>query len=124
MRALTLLSLILLGLAVGGCPICSTGEMTEVGGDHGGRIRAGDVLSLQARYDDWTVGPGACGGHWTVNDVEGGLPELGTIDSCGRYQAPAAFPTGVTRLYLAATKYGPGCADCCPAAGVTFPVIQ
>ena len=124
MRALGLLLVVpALAVVLGGCPICSTGEMTEVGGDHGGRVHAGDVLSLRARYDDWMVGPGACGGHWTVNEVEGGLAELGTVDSCGRYQAPATFPAGVTRLNIAASKYGPGCADCCPAAGIVLTVV-
>lgn len=119
MRALALAMVLL-----GGCPWCPTGEMTEVGGDHGGQVHASDVLSLRARYDDWTVGPDACGGIWTVNEVEGGSAELGTIDGCGRYQAPAAFPADLTRVAIGASKYGPGCADCCPAASTVLTVVR
>lgn len=121
MRAL---ALAMLSVVLGGCPICPTGEMGEVGGDHGGQVRAGDVISLRASYGDWSVGAGTCGGHWSVNDVEGGLAELGTVDSCGRYQAPAGFPAGVARVTIVASQYGDGCADCCPAASTALTVVR
>ena len=111
-------------LLLGGCPICPTGEMTEVGGQHGGQVRAGEVVTLHASYGDWAVGPGACGGQWSVNGLAGGSIELGTVDRCGRYQAPATLPAAITRVDVGASQFGDGCFDCCPAASTVLTFVR
>lgn len=110
-------------LVLPGCPWCPTGELEVVSGAAtDGVIAPGEVVELRATYgDDWEAGPGACGGHWYVNLVEGGSAELGTIDACGRYVAPSVFPDGLAELQLEAAEHGRGeCADCCPSAVRSF----
>ena len=117
-RALSLLGLSVLALV--GCPICPSPHMAILEGSED--VRPGDVVQLRARYGDWEAGPERCGDHWYVNLVEGGTAELGTIDPCGRYQAPpVAFPNGLVKIEIEATKYEyEGCLDCCPYAYIAL----
>ena len=105
-------------LCLSACPICPDPQMDVVTGSVD--VGPGEIVQLRARYGDWEQGPGACGGHWSVNGVENGDLTIGVIDSCGRYQAPAAFPAELDRLDILASKYGDGCADCCPFAVTTL----
>lgn len=108
-----------LAMALAGCPLCPDPHMDILEGSR--EVHPGDVVQLRARYDDWQSGPDHCGAHWQVNQVEGGSAELGTIDSCGRYQAPEVFPEGLTRLEVEASKYlSYDCADCCPYASIVL----
>jgi hypothetical protein len=82
-------------------------------------VRGGDAIDLHAYYGDWEVGSGHCGGFWYVNSVEGGTAELGTVDDCGHYQAPAVLPANLEIVTIEATEWdliNAGCADCCPYA--------
>lgn len=90
--------------------------MDVVDGDR--EVSPGAVVQLHASYGDWQAGaPDHCVAHWYVNYIEGGSHEVGTIDRCGRYQAPAAFPPGLALLGIEASEYVyDGCADCCPYA--------
>jgi len=113
-----LLSLSLVALP--GCTICPSPHMEIVKGSR--EVHPGEVVQLRARYGDWEAGPGRCGNHWFVNLVEGGTTELGTVDFCGRYQAPSvAFPQGLVRIEIEATQHEyEGCADCCPYAYIAL----
>lgn len=93
--------------------------MSVVVGSDGSHVRGGDTIDLRAHYGDWVVGPGHCGGFWYVNSVEGGTAELGTIDDCGRYQAPAVLPANLEIVTIEVADWdliNAGCADCCPYA--------
>ena len=104
----------LLLLLMAGC-LCPCSEMHIVSGNQERTVEPGDEVQLEAEYGDWKAGPGRCGAHWYVNYVEGGTEELGTIDSCGRYQAPESFPPGLAVLVIEASEHGLYlCADCCP----------
>jgi len=107
-------------LVLAGCVICPSSDMEILAGSQ--EVKPAEVVQLRARYGDWESGPERCGGHWHVNLVEGGTTELGTINDCGRYQAPAvAFPDGLVRLEIEATKHDyEGCADCCPYAYIAL----
>jgi hypothetical protein len=109
-------------LALGGCPSCPTGSMSPVGTDPHGIVHGGDSLAFQAEYGDWTSGPGACGGHWYVQHVEGGADEVGHVDNCGHYTAPATFAAGSPDIVIEASQFGlaGSCADCCPYATTTL----
>ncbi len=112
-------ALLLPPLLLAGCPICPTGELEVVSGAVAEDVIApGEIVVLRATYGgDWTAGAGACGGHWYVNDVEGGSAALGTIDACGRYIAPPVFPDDLAQLEVEASEHAAGtCADCCPSA--------
>ncbi len=109
-----------LGL-VAGCMMCPSSEMAIVAGPDDGTVHAGDVIDLRAGYGDWHSGPGECDGRWYVNAVRGGTPEVGTIDDCGHYQAPATLPAGLELIVIEATdgwELPNGCADCCPYAKI------
>jgi len=113
---------LLLPLVLAGCPMCPGSEM-EVSGGASGEVHPGDTLVLRAHYgDDWQSGPEHCGGNWYVNHVLGGSPEVGTIDTCGRYRAPAAFTPGLQLVLIEAADFvlPYGCADCCPYASVAL----
>ena len=98
---------------IAGC--CPTPDMRIVEGNQDRFVMPGDLIQLEASYGEWQAGPGRCGAHWHVNFVEGGTPELGTIDDCGLYQAPETFPPGLQVLAIEATEHGlRSCADCCP----------
>jgi hypothetical protein len=105
-------------MLLGGCPSCPTGSMTVVDGPDDGQVRAGDLLDLRASYGGWEAGPGECGGDWAVNHVRGGSPEVGTIDDCGHYVAPAVLPEGLELVFIEAADFSLAgdCADCCPYA--------
>jgi len=107
-------------VSLGGCPICPPSEMNVVGGPDDGHVEAGDVIVLRATYGDWAVGPSHCGGDWAVNHVRGGSAEVGTIDACGTYTAPAVFPDGLALVVIEAAdlNLANGCADCCPYATI------
>jgi len=120
-------SLALLALLpfVTACPVCPDPEMRIVEErNQAGVVLAGDIVHFEATYGDWHAGGRHCGAHWYVGGVEGGTAELGTIDDCGQYQAPAAFPTSVREVLIGASEYGDGCADCCPWAYVTLVPIR
>jgi hypothetical protein len=105
-----------------GCYDCP-GSVMEVSGGVAGEVRPGDTLVLRAHYgDEWQAGPEHCGGNWSVNHVLGGSPEVGTIDTCGRYQAPPAFTPGLELVVIEAADFTlpDGCADCCPYASVAL----
>lgn len=117
--------LLLLGMlcAPAGCDLvlCHDGEIT--GTPAGSIVRPGDVFDLHASIPliDVDFGPNDCGGHWYVNHIEGGSPEVGTIDSCGHYVAPASFVAGFENIFIEMTDWDMvhgGCADCCPSAYV------
>ena len=98
--------------------MCPTPEMDVVEGST--KVHPDDAVSLRARYGDWESGPGHCGGLWYVARVLGGNDEVGTIDDCGHYQAPAAFTPGLQRILVEATDWElpNGCADCCSYASI------
>jgi hypothetical protein len=81
-------------------------------------VPPGESVQFEFRYDGDTYStPGACGGHWYVNGVEGGTDATGTITPCGRYTAPAT-PLA-EQPFIEATKYpAGGCLDCCPYASI------
>jgi hypothetical protein len=106
MRALSTLLLV-------GC--CPRPQMEILEGS--AQVGPGEIVQLRASHGGWQVGPGACGGHWYVDEVLGGSSETGTVDSCGRYEAPEAFPEGLERIEVLASEFESGtCADCCPYA--------
>jgi hypothetical protein len=106
-------------LLLAGCPLCPSPQMTIVSGSV--TVAPGAVVDLRASYGDWQVGPGRCGGHWTVNLVEGGDATVGTIDTCGRYTAPATFPDSLTSIDIEASEYPRGqCSDCCPFGALSL----
>jgi hypothetical protein len=108
-----------LALALAGCPICSDGELRIVAGAD--PVAPGGTVSLELHYDSVVFGPGHCGGHWSVDDLEGGSAAVGTIDTCGQYLAPAVAPDHAVRI--TAAQYGAGaCADCCPSGSRTLTV--
>jgi hypothetical protein len=108
MRALSTILLV-------GC--CPRPEMEILEGQ--AEVGPAEIVQLQASHGDWRVGPGACGGHWYVDEVEGGSAETGTVDSCGRYEAPEAFPAGLESVQIVASEFESGmCADCCPYASI------
>ena len=84
-----------------------------------GTVGPGHTIQLRAHYGDWEAGPGRCGADWYVNGVEGGTPELGSIDDCGLYRAPAAdFPPGLALVAIDVSEPAVHslCAECCPYA--------
>src|SRR5437016_3662767 len=83
-----------------------------------------DAIDLRATYGDFDVGPDHCGGFWYVNRIELGNAEVGTIDTCGHYQAPAAFVAGLEVVMIEVSDWDMrgGCADCCPYAMVQLEV--
>jgi hypothetical protein len=105
-----------------GCPICPCGGMEVVEGRDDGKVEAGDVIELRAHYGGWSAGPGNCNGSWAVNHIIGGNAEVGTIDDCGRYQAPAVMPAGLESILIEAADYDLRalCVDCCPYAAITL----
>ncbi len=104
-----------------GCPICSDGELRVVGGAD--PVVVNGALDLELHYGDTVLGPGRCGGHWTVDGIEGGDATVGTIDTCGHFVAPATAPDHA--VTIAAAAYAPGtCADCCPYGDRTVLVRQ
>jgi hypothetical protein len=91
--------LALLALA-GGCGGDCYLELIEGSDDnHDGLVHQGDRLRFRAHLDGRTV---ECGGIWLVNGIVGGSPGFGTIDECGNYEAPAAFPTGIVAVEIEA----------------------
>ena len=107
------------------CPICPAERMRIVEGNQAGAVVAADVVHLEARYGSWRAGAGHCGAHWFVDGIEGGNSELGTIDDCGVYRAPAAFPRDTDRIEIIASEYPlDGCLDCCPSAAIDLYAIH
>lgn len=108
-----------------GCPICPTPEMRVAEGNAQGFVLAADLVQLEAAYGDWRAGREDCGAHWYVNGIEGGNAEVGTIDACGLYRAPARFPSGLDRLDVLAAEYEVDtCMDCCPYAAIVLHVVH
>jgi hypothetical protein len=110
-----------LALAATGCPICPDGELRIVAGV--APVAAGDSIILRLDYGGYHIGSGNCGGHWYVNDVEGGNADVGTIGPCGIYVASSAqlAASGTTSVQIEAmdVPLGERCADCCPAGAVS-----
>jgi hypothetical protein len=114
-RPVRRLGLLLVLPLLAGCPICGDGELVVLAGER--PITPGSSVQLAFEYDGDTYStPGACGGIWSVNGVEGGTDAAGTITSCGLYTAPATLPSKPP--FIVATKYPEGCADCCPYASI------
>lgn len=108
-------------LTLAGCPICSDGELRVVAGAD--PVVVGGALDLELHYGDTILGPGHCGGVWTVDGIDGGDATVGTIDTCGHYVAPATAPA--KPVTITAASYAAGtCADCCPSGTRTVVVLQ
>jgi hypothetical protein len=111
-----------------GCPgaWCPEGEITRGPADQ--RVRPGDAFDLHAEDGgDWESDAEHCGGHWYVNSVLGGTSEVGTVDPCGRYRAPAAFPDGLALVHIEAADfvvYPFSCADCCAVASLALEPVR
>jgi hypothetical protein len=109
-----------------GCDVllCGTGDIT--GGPRDGILHTGDVYDLSADVLDFDAGPGDCDGHWYVNQLEGGSPEVGTIDNCGHYIAPVMFEPGLEVVTIEASGWDMrgSCADCCPYAIVQLEPVR
>lgn len=107
----------LAALLLAGCPSCPDGELRIV--DGADPVAPGGLVVLELHFDGVIAGPDDCGGYWYVDGVEGGDATVGTIDTCGRYVAPAAARTV---LVEAAEHPIDGCADCCPYGRRTITV--
>lgn len=118
MRCLLVLPFLLLG-----CPICPDGELLVIEGSTD--LKPNQSVQFVFRYGDDTYSdPARCGGHWYVNDEEGGSETLGFISSCGKYTAPAQ-PPAKQPLMIGASQYGlDGCHDCCPYATIDVRVTN
>jgi len=68
-----------------------------------GLVHQSDQLRYQAHIQGEVID---CGGIWLVNGIEGGSAGFGWIDTCGRYTAPAVFPTGIVEISIEATFPG------------------
>jgi hypothetical protein len=114
------LPFIVLALLLTGCPICPDGELLVIEGSQ--NIGPNQSVQFVFRYGDETYSsPAKCGGHWYVNDIEGGGETIGTITPCGRYTAPITPPPKA--VLITAAEYPPGtCADCCPYASISVMV--
>jgi hypothetical protein len=115
-------------MCVAGCDLyCPLGEIT--GTPAGSIVRPGDVFDLHASdgWSDLDYSAEHCGGYWYVNHLEGGSPEVGTIDHCGHYVAPVTFLTGFESIDIEASDWDMargGCADCCPYASVHLEPVR
>ena len=109
-----------------GCPVCCEQEVEIVsGGDRA--ISAGEVVQLRAHADGWSLGPDDCGGFWYVNGFLGGDADVGTIDTCGLYRAPARFPPQLAEIWIEASEhplFEYGCSDCCTPAYGVFAIVR
>lgn len=111
-------------LLVPGCPLCELDhELDLVAGAT--TLRPGERVTLELDSEGFHAGPDRCRGHWYVNGVEGGNPELGIVTRCGVYIAtgwPRPRPFTVT---IEATQHGIGeCADCCPYGSRTITLVD
>jgi hypothetical protein len=105
-----------LALALAGCPICPDGSISGPSA-----IAAGTTVELQASYGDWRADTSHCGAFWYVNGQLAGDATDGTIDTCGRYTAPATPPGSA--VHIEASQFALGqCSDCCPYAAITLRV--
>jgi hypothetical protein len=110
---------IALALALAGCPIVPDARLMVTSGSL--PLTPGSSLSLALSCkdpgEDWviTAGDGHCGGSWFVDKKPGGSRETGTIDSCGRYTAPAMRPAKPPVVVAYETEWGTVCYDCCAA---------
>ena len=66
-------------------------------------VHPGDAIAWQFHLDGVVLD---CGGTWLVNDLVGGSELVGTIDACGHYVAPAAFPPGMFAVEVEAVFPG------------------
>ena len=109
---------------VGAC--CADASMSIVSGPDDHLVRPGDVIQFRATGFDWEAGPDHCGSDWAVNHVIGGTPEVGVIDGCGRYVAPAVLPANLELVLIEAASYplDAGCADCCPYAALALEPVR
>jgi hypothetical protein len=75
-------------------------ELIEGSDDnHLGTVHPADQVAYRAHLGERDFD---CGGTWIVNGLVGGSAELGTIDTCGHYTAPAVFPDGLVGVQIEA----------------------
>ncbi len=119
---LRLLALALIAAPLAGCPYCpGEGELRLLEGAT--TLGPGQSAQFEYRWQgDVRSTPGDCDAVWSVGDVVGGNTELGTVDACGRYTAPAAIPVA-TAVDVIGSDHGPFCHDCCPYAAQTVRLI-
>ena len=110
-------------LLLPGCPWCENVDTLDV--EQGSTtLRPLDRVSLSLDSEGYHAGPDKCGGVWYVDGIEGGNMEVGIITRCGVFWATPWPKPRPYKVLIEGTKYGYGCADCCPYGTRTLTVVD
>ena len=96
-----------------GCPICELDTTLDVV-EGTTTLRPGEQITLELASEGYYAGPERCRGHWYVDGIEGGNPDVGIVTRCGVYLSTPSTARP-REVIVEAMQYPLGtCLDCCP----------